>query len=93
MSVDGSHRTVRQEASAVDTLAGALLDGGLDERETAWTTWTIIYFPLGLTQEEQAAAHQSPDGRLTNAVSETAYPALHRVLGHLGAESIGERFE
>ncbi|MFI6694143.1 TetR/AcrR family transcriptional regulator C-terminal domain-containing protein [Streptomyces sp. NPDC050433] len=76
-----------------DALVGALLDGGLDERETAWTAWTIIYFILGLTQEEQAAAHQSPNGRLANAVSETAYPALHRVLGHLGAESFRERFE
>ncbi|MFD3482582.1 TetR/AcrR family transcriptional regulator C-terminal domain-containing protein [Streptomyces sp. NPDC058665] len=76
-----------------DTLVGALLDGGLDERETAWTTWTITYFVLGLTQEEQAAADQSPNGRLANAVSETAHPALHRVLGHLDAESFDERFE
>ncbi|MGW4101627.1 TetR/AcrR family transcriptional regulator C-terminal domain-containing protein [Streptomyces sp. NPDC004976] len=76
-----------------DTLVGALLDGGLDERETAWTTWTIVYFTLGLTQEEQAAVQQSPNGRLGNAVSETACPALHRVLGHLGAESFGDRFE
>ncbi|MEU7146131.1 TetR/AcrR family transcriptional regulator C-terminal domain-containing protein [Nocardia sp. NPDC046473] len=76
-----------------DTLVGALLDGGLDERAAAWTAWTIIYFTLGLTQEEQAAAHQSPNGRLTNTVSETAYPALRRVLGHLDAESFGERFE
>ncbi|GAA3993223.1 TetR/AcrR family transcriptional regulator [Streptomyces marokkonensis] len=76
-----------------DTLVRALLDGGLDERETAWTTWTIIYFTLGLTQEEQAAAQQPPHGRLANAVSETGHPALHRVLGHLDTESFGERFE
>lgn len=71
----------------------ALLDGVLDEREAAWTTWTIVYLALGLTQEEHAATHQSPNSRLTNAVSETAYPALHRALGHLDAESFGERFE
>ncbi|MFH8533868.1 TetR/AcrR family transcriptional regulator C-terminal domain-containing protein [Streptomyces tendae] len=76
-----------------DTLAGSLLEGGLDERGTAWTTWAIIYFTLGLTQEEQAAVHRYPNGRLVNAVSETAHPALHRVVGHLDSESFGERFE
>ncbi|GAA3021184.1 TetR/AcrR family transcriptional regulator C-terminal domain-containing protein [Streptomyces fulvorobeus] len=76
-----------------DTLVAALLDGGLDERESAWTTWTIIYLALGLTQEEQAATRQPPNGRLVDAVSETAYPALHRALGHLDTESFGERFE
>ncbi|MFC4464572.1 TetR/AcrR family transcriptional regulator C-terminal domain-containing protein [Streptomyces xiangluensis] len=91
--VVGTYAAEPHTLSFADTLVGALLDGGLDERETAWTTWTIIYFTLGLTQEEQAAAQQSPNGRLTNAVSETGYPALHRVLGHLDAESFDERLE
>jgi len=76
-----------------DALVAALLDGGLDNRDAAWTTWTIIYLALGLTQEEQAAAHGSLNGVLENAVSKTAHPALHRVLDHLDAESFGERFE
>ncbi|MEV5978381.1 TetR/AcrR family transcriptional regulator C-terminal domain-containing protein [Streptomyces sp. NPDC052114] len=76
-----------------DALVGALLDGGLGEREAAWTTWTITYLALGLTQEEQATARQSLEGRLAGAVSGTAHPALHRTLAHLGAESFGERFE
>ncbi|MFD5511474.1 TetR/AcrR family transcriptional regulator C-terminal domain-containing protein [Streptomyces sp. NPDC127051] len=76
-----------------DALVGALLDGGLEEREAAWTAWTVVYFTLGLAQEEQAAAHQSLEGLLTDAVSEATHPALHRALGHLGADSFGERFE
>ncbi|MFE0172359.1 TetR/AcrR family transcriptional regulator C-terminal domain-containing protein [Streptomyces sp. NPDC059002] len=76
-----------------NTLVGALLDGGFEDRDAAWTTWTIAYFTLGLTQEEQAAAQQSLEGRLAAAVSETAHPALHRVLAHLGPESFDERFE
>ncbi|WP_326794284.1 TetR/AcrR family transcriptional regulator C-terminal domain-containing protein [Streptomyces sp. NBC_01808] len=91
--VVGTHAAEPHTLSFADALVGALLDGGLDERETAWTAWTIIYFTLGLTQEEQATARQSPNGRLANAVSERGYPALHRVLGHLDAESFGERLE
>lgn len=91
--VVGTYAAEPQTLRFADALVGALLDGGLDEREAAWTTWTIIYFTLGLTQEEQAAAHQSLNDRLADAVSATAYPALHRVLGHLDVESFGERFE
>ncbi|MFF3484356.1 TetR/AcrR family transcriptional regulator C-terminal domain-containing protein [Streptomyces sp. NPDC002701] len=91
--VVGTHAAEPHTLRFADTLVAALLDSGLDERESAWTAWTIIYLALGLTQEEQAAAHQSPNGRLANAVSKTAHPALHRTLGHLDAESFGERFE
>ncbi|WP_344577790.1 TetR/AcrR family transcriptional regulator C-terminal domain-containing protein [Nonomuraea roseoviolacea] len=76
-----------------DALVGALLAGGLEERAAAWTTWSIVYFTLGLTQEEQATARHPLDGRLAGAVSETLHPALHRVLGHLDADSFGGRFE
>ncbi|MFE4333814.1 TetR/AcrR family transcriptional regulator C-terminal domain-containing protein [Streptomyces sp. NPDC056831] len=76
-----------------NTLVGGLLDGGLDEREAAWTAWTIVYFILGLAQEEQAAAHQPLEGDLAAAVSAAEHPALHRALSHLGADSFEERFE
>ncbi|MFJ7264895.1 TetR/AcrR family transcriptional regulator C-terminal domain-containing protein [Streptomyces globosus] len=75
-----------------DSLVGALLDGGLDEREAAWTAWTIVYFTLGLAQEEQAAAQQPLAGQLAAAVSATAHPALHRAVPHMGADSFDERF-
>lgn len=76
-----------------NALVGALLDGALGEREAAWTAWTLIYFTLGLAQEEQAAAVQPLEGRLAAAVSAASHPALHRVLAHLGPDSFGERFE
>ncbi|MFS8204128.1 TetR/AcrR family transcriptional regulator C-terminal domain-containing protein [Streptomyces sp. CWNU-52B] len=76
-----------------DALVAALLDGGRDSRDAAWTTWTIIYLALGLTQEEQAAAHRSLNGGLADAVSEASHPALHLVLDHLDAESFDDRFE
>ncbi|GGS45786.1 TetR/AcrR family transcriptional regulator C-terminal domain-containing protein [Streptomyces griseoviridis] len=75
-----------------ETLVAALLDAGLDERGAAWTTWTVLYFTLGLTQEQQAAERMSGD-RLERAVTEAGHPALHRVLGHLASGSFEERFE
>ncbi|MFJ2261681.1 TetR/AcrR family transcriptional regulator C-terminal domain-containing protein [Streptomyces sp. NPDC087844] len=76
-----------------DALLTALLDSGLDDRDAAWTTWTIIYLALGLTQEEQAAPQRPPNDSLVHAISRTAYPALHRVLHHLDTRSFDERFE
>ncbi|MFD7137506.1 TetR/AcrR family transcriptional regulator C-terminal domain-containing protein [Streptomyces sp. NPDC059894] len=76
-----------------DTLVAALLDDGLNECEAAWTTWTIVHFTLGLTQEEQAAQHRPLGDRLATAVSETAHPALHRTLDHLASTTFDERFE
>ncbi len=75
-----------------NALVGALLDGGLDEREAAWTAWTLTYFTLGLAQEEQAAADQALENRLAAEVSPSSHPALHRVLPHLGPDSFAERF-
>lgn len=51
-----------------ELLVEALLAGGLREREAVWTCWTLVYFTLGLSQEEQAL----PDAR---------GPALARRLG------------
>ncbi|MFF3501819.1 TetR/AcrR family transcriptional regulator C-terminal domain-containing protein [Streptomyces sp. NPDC003247] len=76
-----------------ETLVAALLDDGRNEREAAWTTWTIMYFTLGLTQEEQAAGRQPLGDRLADAVSRTSHPALHRALGHLASTAFDERFE
>ncbi|MBT2410659.1 TetR/AcrR family transcriptional regulator C-terminal domain-containing protein [Streptomyces sp. ISL-12] len=76
-----------------ETFVAALLEGGLDERRAAWTTWTVMYFALGLTQEEQAAQRQSLGDRLRDAVTEATHPALHRVGDHLSPGSFEERFE
>ncbi|WP_434443892.1 TetR/AcrR family transcriptional regulator C-terminal domain-containing protein [Lentzea sp. E54] len=82
--------TYAAEPSTLDTaeaLVAALLDGGMSARDAAWTCWGVIYFVLGLTQEEQAA----PSGPHELVVGER--PALQRVLPFLTEESFGERFE
>ncbi|GAA4072620.1 TetR/AcrR family transcriptional regulator C-terminal domain-containing protein [Actinomadura miaoliensis] len=74
-----------------EALVAALLDSGAAHRDVAWTAWTIIYLALGLVQEEQGAEDALVD-RLAQAVSATAYPALHEVLGHMDRR-FDERFE
>lgn len=90
--VTGAYAAEPHTLRFADALVGALLAGGRDEREAAWTAGTVVYFALGLAQEEQAAEHRAPDAGLANAVSETAHPALHRVLGRLVPGTFDERF-
>lgn len=37
---------------AAESLVKALLDGGLGARAAGWACWTIVYFALGLVQED-----------------------------------------
>ncbi|WP_460303268.1 TetR family transcriptional regulator [Actinocorallia aurea] len=73
----------------VGRFRAALLDTGRPEKEAAWTAWTLLYFTLGLTQEEQAAPGES---RLAAALPADAHPALRRVLPHLDTGSFADRF-
>ncbi|MEU2440459.1 TetR/AcrR family transcriptional regulator C-terminal domain-containing protein [Streptomyces rubradiris] len=92
--VTGTYPAEPHTLRFAEALVGALLDGGMAEREAAWTMWALVYFTLGLAQEEQSAAAARPrDGSLARAVSADTHPALHRTLAHLGAESFDARFE
>ncbi|GIE82024.1 putative transcriptional regulator, TetR family protein [Actinoplanes philippinensis] len=75
-----------------ETLIGACVDAGLSDRDAAWTAWTLIYFVLGLTQEEQAAPGPE-ENRLSAAVATGDFPMLRRVLPHLDVGAFDERFE
>ncbi|GIF13336.1 TetR family transcriptional regulator [Actinoplanes teichomyceticus] len=86
--VAGTYAAEPATLDVAEALIGALLDGGLPEREAVWTCWSLVYFTLGLTQEEQAAP-----ARFTGEPEVGERPALRRVLPHLTAASFGERFE
>ncbi|GHH00627.1 TetR/AcrR family transcriptional regulator C-terminal domain-containing protein [Streptomyces rubradiris] len=92
--VTGTYPAEPHTLRFAEALVGALLDGGMAEREAAWTMWALVYFTLGLAQEEQSAAAARPrEGSLVRAVSADTHPALYRTLAHLGAESFDARFE
>ncbi|MFJ4152702.1 TetR/AcrR family transcriptional regulator C-terminal domain-containing protein [Streptomyces galbus] len=88
--VTGTYSAEPHTLRFADHLVDALLRTGMNEERAAWTAWTISYFTLGLTQEEQAAPEAS-DERLARTVDPDAHPALHRVLPHL-RQNFEERF-
>ncbi|GAA2437040.1 TetR/AcrR family transcriptional regulator [Actinomadura vinacea] len=90
--VTGTYAAKPATLHFADTMVEALLDGGLDARKAAWTCWTIVYFTLGLAQEEQAAPLPG-DGRLVEAVGTGGFPSLAKVLPQLEDASFNERFD
>ena len=75
-----------------EALTQALLAGRLAEREAAWTCWSIVYFTLGLVQEEQALP-QARGEHLGQALSGGGYPSLSRVTAHLRDGDFDARFD
>ncbi|MFD7502872.1 TetR/AcrR family transcriptional regulator C-terminal domain-containing protein [Streptomyces sp. NPDC059850] len=67
-----------------DTLIGAFLDGGHTPAEAGWRTWSLVYFTIGLTQEEQAAGAARDLDPLLRAATADRYPRLAAVVGHFG---------
>jgi TetR/AcrR family transcriptional regulator, tetracycline repressor protein len=86
--VAGTYAAEPATLDVAEALIGALLAGGLPEREAAWTAWSLVYFVLGLTMEEQAAPE-----RFTRDLEVGDRPALRQVLPVLVEGSFDERFE
>ena len=86
--VAGTYAAEPATLDLAEALTAALLEGGLSERDAAWTVWDVVYFVLGLTQEEQALPGRSGGGPQVGERS-----ALRRVLPFLTEESFDERFE
>jgi TetR/AcrR family tetracycline transcriptional repressor len=85
--VAGTYAAEPATLAVAEALVSALLEGGLSEREAAWTCWSIVYLTIGLTQEEQALPGREQD------LDVGERPALRRVLPHLASASFDERFE
>ncbi|MCR3750321.1 TetR/AcrR family transcriptional regulator C-terminal domain-containing protein [Lentzea californiensis] len=85
--VAGTYAAEPATLDMAEALVAALLDGGLSTRDAAWTCWSVIYFMLGLAQEEQALPHGSGE------LAVGGRPSLERVLPFLAEESFDARFE
>ncbi|MFJ4681878.1 TetR/AcrR family transcriptional regulator C-terminal domain-containing protein [Streptomyces sp. NPDC088789] len=84
----GTGKTLR----VADTVVGALLDAGYDERDAARLCWSIVYFTLGLTQEEQTPAGD-PGRSFHQLIASGGYPSLARIGEHLMVtDSFDDRF-
>lgn len=86
--VAGTYAAEPATLDFAEALVAALLAGGLPEREAVWTCWSLVYFTLGLTREEQALP-----GRFTRDIEVGPRPALQRTAPALIEESFDERFE
>jgi TetR/AcrR family tetracycline transcriptional repressor len=86
--VTGTYAAEPATLDFAEALVAAILDGGMPERQAAWTCWSLIYFTLGLTQEEQALP-----GRLTTELDVGPRPALQRVASTLTEWDFEQRFE
>ncbi|MFI6768028.1 TetR/AcrR family transcriptional regulator C-terminal domain-containing protein [Streptomyces sp. NPDC050355] len=90
--VTGTYAAEPATLRFAEAMVEALLAGGLPEREAVWACWTVVYFALGLTQEEQALS--TADGeRFTQALAAGVYPSLARTAPHLRDASFDDRFE
>ncbi|MFB9908765.1 TetR/AcrR family transcriptional regulator C-terminal domain-containing protein [Allokutzneria oryzae] len=87
--VAGTYAAEEHTLRMSEAFVATLLDGGLSEKDAAWTTWTISYFVLGITQEEQNA----PTTEFPATLSPATHPALSRVFGHLVGGTFDERFD
>jgi len=89
--VAGTFPVEPQTLAFADRLVTVLFDGCPSRKSAAWTSWNLLYFTLGLVQEEQAApaAHH---GRLREATDERALPGLHSVLDDFVSIDYEQRF-
>jgi TetR/AcrR family tetracycline transcriptional repressor len=85
----GTGKTLR----VADVMVGNLLAAGYSELDAARLCWSIVYFVIGLTQEEQTPSAE-PRGKFDELVATGAYPALAKV-GAAGMldDSFDNRFE
>lgn len=77
---------------------GVLSEAGLPPRAAAWACWTLIYYVIGFTLEEQALAPLAGAGenaareQLRRALDRTTFPHLTRAFPHLTDADLDARF-
>ncbi|MFJ6295254.1 TetR/AcrR family transcriptional regulator C-terminal domain-containing protein [Streptomyces griseoviridis] len=90
--VTGTYAAEPHTLRFADTVIGALTEHTGSVETSARTCFALIYFTLGLTQEEQAMADADP-GRLDEAVTGGHYPALLAARAALAQGTFPDRFE
>ncbi|MFI2185397.1 TetR/AcrR family transcriptional regulator C-terminal domain-containing protein [Streptomyces sioyaensis] len=91
--VSGLVNTGPQTLAFADASIGALKELGRDPQKAVWLHWSLFYFVLGLTLEQQAHEPVQAD-TLRTAVAEGPYPSLAdaETSAHLMAADFDQRF-
>jgi TetR/AcrR family tetracycline transcriptional repressor len=69
----------------------ALHATGRSPKEAAWTAWTLMYFTLGLVEEEQTPPNRTLRAEAVKA-DPAAFPSLAKTIAHLTPERFDDRF-
>jgi TetR/AcrR family tetracycline transcriptional repressor len=90
--VAGTYTGTGKTLHFADTIVGALLEAGYPEPDAARLCWAIVYFTLGLTQEQQTPA-ETPKREFKRLLDTGVFPALAKVGEQLMvADSFDARF-
>jgi TetR/AcrR family tetracycline transcriptional repressor len=86
--------TSQRQLALSDAVLAAMLETDRSLREVAWTVQTLIYFILGLGQEQQGSRGRTGEYRDRDAtVDPSLYPAVAAVTPYLGERDFDARFE
>jgi TetR/AcrR family tetracycline transcriptional repressor len=82
--VAGTFNCTAKTLRVAEVIVGALLEAGFPEADAARLCWALVYFTLGLTQEEQTGLEQQtglagPELDAAAIAENPAYPALAKV--------------
>ncbi|AGP38376.1 TetR/AcrR family transcriptional regulator C-terminal domain-containing protein [Sorangium cellulosum] len=95
----GTYVTQENTLRFSDMLLGALGDAGLSPRAAAWGAWTLVYYTIGFTLEEQAMTPAGGAGGgkadpalLREAMARGAYPHLAAAFPHMADADLDARF-
>jgi TetR/AcrR family tetracycline transcriptional repressor len=85
----GTGKTLR----VAEAMLGSLLEAGFSAQDAARLCWSIVYFTIGLTQEEQTPT-DNLRGNAPELLDTGAYPALAKVgLEAMLDDSFDDRFD
>ncbi|WP_326691707.1 MULTISPECIES: TetR/AcrR family transcriptional regulator C-terminal domain-containing protein [unclassified Streptomyces] len=90
--VTGTYAAEPHTLRFADTLIATLTEHLGTARAAARTLYALVYFTLGLTQEEQAVTN-ADEPRLREAVAAGPYPALRASQAALAEDTFPARFE
>lgn len=91
--VAGTHTATGKTFDVAEVIVGGLLQAGYSEADAARLCWSIVYFTLGLTQEQQTP-NEKPRARFAELLETGAHPALAKVgRGLLLDDTFDARFD
>ncbi|MEV7891000.1 TetR/AcrR family transcriptional regulator C-terminal domain-containing protein [Streptomyces sp. NPDC002817] len=88
---EGSSLAWPNQRAFAEAFNAALHAARRSPKEAAWTAWTLMYFTLGLVEEEQTPQNRTVCAEAAEA-DPSVFPYLTATISHLTEESFDDRF-